>query len=31
MAGIVIVGAGVVGLGAGLLLSGDGHEVTVLE
>jgi len=31
MARIVIVGAGVVGLGAGLLLSGDGHEVTVLE
>ena len=31
MARIVIVGAGVVGLGAGLLLCGDGHEVTVLE
>ena len=31
MAKIVIVGAGVVGLGAGLLLCGDGHEVTVLE
>ena len=27
----MIVGAGVVGLGAALLLSGDGHEVTVLE
>jgi flavin-dependent dehydrogenase len=27
----VIVGAGVVGLGAALLLCGDGHEVTVLE
>ena len=31
MARIVIAGAGVVGLGAGLLLCGDGHEVTVLE
>ena len=31
MAKIVIAGAGVVGLGAGLLLCGDGHEVTVLE
>ena len=31
MAKIVIVGAGVVGLGAGLLLCGDGHEVVVLE
>src|SRR5271165_1917081 len=31
MARIVIVGAGVVGLGAALLLCGDGHEVTVLE
>jgi 2-polyprenyl-6-methoxyphenol hydroxylase-like FAD-dependent oxidoreductase len=31
IAKIVIVGAGVVGLGAGLLLCGDGHEVTVLE
>jgi hypothetical protein len=31
MAKIVIVGAGVVGLGAGLLLCGDSHEVTVLE
>jgi flavin-dependent dehydrogenase len=27
----VIAGAGVVGLGAALLLCGDGHEVTVLE
>ena len=31
MARIVIVGAGVVGLGAGLVLCGDGHEVTVVE
>jgi len=31
IAKIVIVGAGVVGLGAALLLGGDGHEVTVLE
>lgn len=31
IAKIVIVGAGVVSLGAGLLLCGDGHEVTVLE
>jgi 2-polyprenyl-6-methoxyphenol hydroxylase-like FAD-dependent oxidoreductase len=31
MARIVIVGAGVVGLGTALLLSRDGHEVTVLE
>jgi 2-polyprenyl-6-methoxyphenol hydroxylase-like FAD-dependent oxidoreductase len=31
IAKIVIAGAGVVGLGAGLLLCGDGHEVTVLE
>jgi flavin-dependent dehydrogenase len=31
MAKIVIVGAGVVGLGAGLLLCGDGHEVVVVE
>jgi 2-polyprenyl-6-methoxyphenol hydroxylase-like FAD-dependent oxidoreductase len=31
VARIVIVGAGVVGLGTGLLLSRDGHEVTVLE
>ena len=27
----MIIGAGVVGLGAALLLCGDGHEVTVLE
>ncbi len=31
IARIVIAGAGVVGLGAALLLCGDGHEVTVLE
>jgi 2-polyprenyl-6-methoxyphenol hydroxylase-like FAD-dependent oxidoreductase len=31
MARIVIVGAGIVGLGAALLLGRDGHEVTVLE
>jgi flavin-dependent dehydrogenase len=31
MAKIVIVGAGVVGLGTALLLCEDGHEVTVLE
>ena len=31
MARIVITGAGVVGIGAGLLLCGDGHEVTGLE
>ena len=31
MARIVIIGAGVVGLGTALLLCGDGHEVTVLE
>lgn len=31
IAKVVIVGAGVVGLGAGLLLCGDGHEVAVLE
>ena len=31
MAKIVVVGAGVVGLGAALLLCRDGHEVTVLE
>jgi flavin-dependent dehydrogenase len=31
MSRIIMVGAGVVGLGAALLLAGDGHEVTVLE
>jgi 2-polyprenyl-6-methoxyphenol hydroxylase-like FAD-dependent oxidoreductase len=31
IAKIVIVGAGVVGLGAGLLLCKDGHQVTILE
>jgi flavin-dependent dehydrogenase len=31
MARIIIVGAGVVGLGAAMLLAGDGHEITVLE
>ncbi len=31
IASVVIVGAGVVGLGTALLLSRDGHEVTVLE
>jgi flavin-dependent dehydrogenase len=31
MARIVIVGAGIVGLGTAMLLAGDGHEVTVLE
>jgi 2-polyprenyl-6-methoxyphenol hydroxylase-like FAD-dependent oxidoreductase len=31
MARIVIVGAGMVGLGAALLLGRDGHDVTVLE
>src|SRR5207248_7854882 len=31
MARIVIIGAGVVGLGAGLVLCGNGHEVTVVE
>jgi 2-polyprenyl-6-methoxyphenol hydroxylase-like FAD-dependent oxidoreductase len=31
MPGIVIIGAGVVGLGTALLLAKDGHQVTVLE
>jgi 2-polyprenyl-6-methoxyphenol hydroxylase-like FAD-dependent oxidoreductase len=31
MADIVILGAGVVGLGTALLLAADGHQVTVLE
>ena len=31
MAGIVVVGAGVVALGTAMLLAGDGHQVTVLE
>jgi 2-polyprenyl-6-methoxyphenol hydroxylase-like FAD-dependent oxidoreductase len=31
MAQIVIIGAGVVGLGTAMLLAGDGHQVTVLE
>src|SRR6266566_10023838 len=31
MARIVIIGAGVVGLGAAMLLAGDGHHVIVLE
>jgi 2-polyprenyl-6-methoxyphenol hydroxylase-like FAD-dependent oxidoreductase len=31
MARIVIIGAGVVALGAAMLLAGDGHEVIVLE
>jgi len=31
MARIVVVGAGVVALGAAMLLAGDGHQVTVLE
>jgi 2-polyprenyl-6-methoxyphenol hydroxylase-like FAD-dependent oxidoreductase len=31
VAGIVVVGGGVVGLGLGMLLARDGHEVTILE
>jgi 2-polyprenyl-6-methoxyphenol hydroxylase-like FAD-dependent oxidoreductase len=31
MARIVVMGAGVVGLGAAMLLAGDGHQVIVLE
>jgi flavin-dependent dehydrogenase len=31
MARIVVIGAGVVGLGAAMLLAGDGHQVIVLE
>src|SRR5580692_1627801 len=31
MVRIVVVGAGVVGLGAAMLLAGDGHQVIVLE
>jgi len=31
MARIVVVGGGVAGLGAAMLLAGDGHQVTVLE
>jgi 2-polyprenyl-6-methoxyphenol hydroxylase-like FAD-dependent oxidoreductase len=31
MSKIVVIGAGVCGLAAGLLLCRDGHEVTVLE
>ena len=31
MAHIVVLGAGIAGLGTAMLLAGDGHEVTVLE
>src|SRR5664279_4394771 len=31
MARIVVIGAGVVGLGAAMFLAGDGHQVVVLE
>jgi len=31
MARIVVIGAGVVALGAAMLLAGDGHQVIVLE
>src|SRR4051812_50103434 len=31
MANIVVVGGGILGLSGGMLLAGDGHQVTVLE